>query len=72
MGLAHEHAQSNGRLAIALPPSASVVDRAFALLGVREVLSVLRTFQDAVRSLQAVVFALPVAVTLLLAARQGG
>ena len=52
--LAQELAERNGRLAVALPPSKSVVDRAFALLGTREMLSVYRTFEHAQRSLQIV------------------
>jgi anti-anti-sigma factor len=51
MSTAQEHAENNGRLAIALPPTQSVVNRAFDVLGVRDVLSVYRTFEDAQRSL---------------------
>jgi anti-anti-sigma factor len=51
--LARECTEGKG-LAIALPPSQSAVDRAFALLGAREVLSVHSTFEDALRSLATV------------------
>ena len=51
MALAHDLAENNGRLEVALPPSQSIVQRVFAVLGVREVLSVHDTLEDAKRSL---------------------
>ena len=51
MALAHDLAESNGRLEVALPPSQSVVQRVFAVLGVRQVLSVHDSLEDAKRSL---------------------
>jgi len=51
MTLAQELAERNGRLEVALPPAQNVVNRAFALLGVREVLSVHDSLDDAQRSL---------------------
>jgi len=50
MALAHDLAENNGRLEVALPPSQSAVQRVFAVLGVREVLSVHGTLEDAKRS----------------------
>jgi anti-anti-sigma factor len=52
LGAAQEHAEHDGRFAIALPRSQSVVNRAFDLLGIRAVLAVYRTFEDAQRSLE--------------------
>jgi anti-sigma B factor antagonist len=49
--LDRELAASGGRLEVALPPSQNVVNRAFALLGIREVLSVHDTLEAAQRSL---------------------
>ena len=46
-----ELAANGGRLEVALPPAQNVVNRAFALLGVREVLSVHDSLDDAQRSL---------------------
>lgn len=52
MGSAQEHAQHDGRFAIALPPSQPTVNRVFDVLGIREVLPVYRTVADAQRSLE--------------------
>jgi anti-anti-sigma factor len=52
--LDHQLAADSGRLEIALPPSHNVVNRAFSLLGVREVLSVHDAIDVAQRSLPTV------------------
>jgi anti-sigma B factor antagonist len=52
--LDRELAADGGRLEVALPASQNVVNRAFALLGVREVLSVHDTLETAQRSLPTV------------------
>jgi hypothetical protein len=54
-----ELAADGGRLEVALPSSQNVVNRAFALLGVREVLSVHDTVEAAQRSLPTVRTASP-------------
>ena len=51
MAFAHDLAENHGRLEVALPPSQSVVQRVFAVLGVRDMLSVHDTLEDAKRSL---------------------
>jgi anti-anti-sigma factor len=50
LALGIELAESNGHVAVALPRSQSTVVRAFGLLGVRKVLSVHDTLEDAQRS----------------------
>jgi anti-anti-sigma factor len=51
MSQAQEHTRRSGRLAIALPSTQRIVNRAFDLLGVREVLATYLSFEDAQRSL---------------------
>jgi anti-anti-sigma factor len=53
MTFAGELAKSGRRVAVALPPSQTIVDRVFALLRIRDVLSVHDTLQEAQEHLSA-------------------